>query len=645
MFKKLLFITLLLTASFVLQAATPDDSKSVNGKRNGGSVDIPVDLDKNYDDLLNIWAANGIAVDCEYDKEAAVLFDDSTYIKRLYALPTQMELAYNDIVKRFIEMYADRRRGQVSYMLGQGRYYFPMFEQELDKEGLPLELKYLPVIESALNPIARSRVGATGLWQFMPATGKMYKLEINSLVDERRDPYRSTQAAVKYLKDMYQIYGDWNLVIAAYNCGPGNVNKAIRRSGGKRDYWDLYPFLPKETRGYVPAFIAATYIMSYHSEHKICPAETDLPILIDTLSVNKLVHFEQISDIINVPVADIRKLNPQFKEDIIPGEYKEYALKLPIQNLTAFIEHQDTIYAHRVDELLTHQKIRSVASSGRVGAAGGYATYRVKRGDTLGAIAMRNRVSIAQIKRWNGMKSDRLSVGQTLKVSDYVAPQPTKTLAKNEASKNINVQKEKTSELLAEDGILKRSTTVTKTSTSTYKVQRGDTWQGIAKKTGASISEIKKWNGVKGNGLIAGKVFRIHKTEVVEELAEVARPDDITLAFDSGEITSFLDTYIEELDIPEPTITMGLINAPAENDDESEDVSEVSVIYHKVIYGETMSQIAARYNVTVEDILSWNKITKGESSQVSRLLIVLPEKDNPQIAKNEKEDDGKTAQL
>lgn len=642
MFKKLLFGSLLFAGSIALQASNPDDSKSIKDKNNG-SIDVPVDLDRNYDELLNLWANNGQVLECEYNVEPAVLFDDSTYVKRLYALPTRMELAYNDIVKRFIEMYADRRRGQVSYMLGQGRYYFPMFEEELSKEGLPLELKYLPVIESALNPIARSRVGATGLWQFMPATGKMYKLEINSLVDERRDPYRSTQAAVKYLKDMYAVYGDWNLVIAAYNCGPGNVNKAMRRSGGKKDFWDLYPYLPKETRGYIPAFIAATYIMSYHAEHKICPAETDLPMLIDTLNVNKLVHFEQIADMIDVPVTDLRKLNPQFTEDIIPGEYKEYSLKLPIHNLSAFIELQDTIYTHRAEEFLTHQKMRSVATVGNVGR-GGYATYKVKRGDTLGAIAMRNRVSIAQIRKWNGMRSDRLAVGQVLKVSDYVAPKQAQTLAKAEATKP-SVKKEKVSELLAEDGVLKRATTVTKTLTSTYKVQKGDTWQAVAKKTGATISEIKKWNGVTGNGLIAGKVFKIHKTEVVEELAEVAKPEDISLALNAEDITSFFDTYIEELSVPTPSITLGLMNTPTVEVEDG--LQEEQVVYHKVIFGETLSQIAEKYNVTVEDILSWNNITSKTSSQATRLLIILPEKikEEPQIAKNDVDGAGKTAQL
>lgn len=643
MFKNLLICGLVCVGSLSVQAVTKDGSKTLKNRLENQPIelDIPEDLDRNYDELLNLWANSKATLDCEYDREAAVLFDDSTYIKRLYALPTHMELAYNDIVKRFIEMYADRRRGQVSYMLGQGRYYFPMFEEELDKQGLPLELKYLPVIESALNPIARSRVGATGLWQFMPGTGKMYKLEINSLVDERRDPRRSTQAAVKYLKDMYRIYGDWNLVIAAYNCGPGNVNKAIRRSGGKRDYWEIYPYLPRETRGYVPAFIAATYIMSYHNEHKICPAETDLPMLVDTLNISKVVHFEQISDVLNVSIDDLRKLNPQFKDDIIPGEYKEYALKLPIHDLTAFIQHEDTIYAHRADELLTHQRIRNVASVGNVGVGGGHATYKVKRGDTLGAIAMRNRVSIAQIRSWNGMKGNNLRIGQVLKVSDYVAPKRTETLAKADNSK---VEKEKVSELLAEDGVLKRTVTTTKRTTSTYKVQKGDTWQAVAKKTGATISEIKKWNGISGNGLIAGKTFKIYKTEVVEELAEIEKPEPLNLESSSEKLTTFLDTYIEELNIPEPTLTMGIVNKPEVN--EQTGLDEANVVYHRVIYGETLSQIANKYNVTVDEILSWNNITKDTSGQATRLLIILPEKsNNQQVANNDNESGSATAQL
>lgn len=236
------------------------------------AIVYPESMSEKLSDLLAAWQLELSTDELQCLRGQNVSYHDTIYANRLYTLPTVMELSYNQVVKSYIEMYSTRRREQVSYMLALGEYYFPMFEEALDRHGLPLELKYLPVIESALNPIAVSRVGATGLWQFMLRTGKSYGLEVNSLVDERRDPYKSTEAAVKYLKDLYAIYGDWNLVIAAYNCGPGNVNKAIARSGGKRDYWEIYYKLPKETRGYVPAFIAANYIMNHFSDHNICPA-------------------------------------------------------------------------------------------------------------------------------------------------------------------------------------------------------------------------------------------------------------------------------------------------------------------------------------------------------------------------------------
>jgi membrane-bound lytic murein transglycosylase D len=252
-----------------------ENSRSQNnnsGLISDSSIVYPESMTKNIGTLLHEWQLDLSKSDLDCTRGANITYHDSVYAKRLYDLPTVMELSYNQVVKNHIEMYAGRRRDQVSYMLALGEYYFPMFEEALDREGMPLELKYLPVIESALNPTAVSRVGATGLWQFMLKTGKGYGLEVNSLVDERRDPYKSTQAAVKYLKDLYTIYGDWNLVIAAYNCGPGNVNKAIARSGGKRDYWEIYNRLPRETRGYVPAFIAANYIMNHYADHNICPA-------------------------------------------------------------------------------------------------------------------------------------------------------------------------------------------------------------------------------------------------------------------------------------------------------------------------------------------------------------------------------------
>lgn len=616
MLKKIVFCALLIACSSVL--ATTPNKPVLKKKPVGKEIEVPAELDRNYDELLNSWAKNGKIIDCDYNGQSTVLCDDSTYIKRLYALPTKMELAYNDAVKRFIEMYADRRRGQVSYMLGQGTYYFPMFEEALNREGLPLELKYLPVIESALNPIARSRVGATGLWQFMPATGKLYKLEINSLIDERRDPYKSTQAAVQYLKDMYAIYGDWNLVIAAYNCGPGNVNKAIRRSGGKKDYWEIYPYLPRETRGYVPAFIAATYIMSYYKEHNICPAVAELPALVDTLGVNKMVHFEQIADVLNVPIEKIRKLNPQFTEDIIPGEYKEYALRLPIYNLTSFIEHADTIYAHRKDELFTHKRVRNIASGGNAPASGGYAMHRVKRGETLGAVAMRYRVSIAQLKRWNNMKSDRLAIGQNLKVSDYIAPK--KEVRANVAPKE---KREEVSKLIAKDGVLKKVVKTTRTSTENYKVKKGDTWNAISKKTGASIADIKKWNGIKNNKLMAGKNLKILTVEEVETFVDVPKPEEEKISIGTASLTTVLDSYVENIETVEPDLDLTVLGFE-ENEIVEEEDEESATVLHEVIYGETISQIAARYNVSVEDILTWNNIAPESKSKLTKLLIILP---------------------
>ena len=394
-----------------------------NGTERQETIDLPVSMTYPLDSLLNDWKAKNyidLGKDCDTSTENP-LFSDSVYIDRLSRMPTVMEMPYNEIVRKFIDMYAGRLRNQVSFMLSACNFYMPIFEEALDAYNLPLELKYLPIIESALNPSAVSRAGASGLWQFMLQTGKLYGLESNSLVDERRDPIKATWAAARYLKDMYDIYKDWNLVIAAYNCGPGTINKAIRRSGGKTDYWEIYNYLPRETRGYVPAFIAANYVMTYYCKHNICPMETNIPEATDTIQISRNLHFQQIADLCGVEMDEIKSLNPQYKKNIIPGDNKPQTLRLPLNAISTFIDRQDTIYAHRSDELFKNRRTVSVASnsSSKVKATAGNGKpiyYKIKNGDTLGGIAERYGVSVRNLRSWNGLSNNKIRAGKTLKI-------------------------------------------------------------------------------------------------------------------------------------------------------------------------------------------------------------------------------------
>ena len=338
---------------------------------------------------------------------------DSLYVERLRALASPIELPFNSIVKAYINRYTSSRYGTLSRILGLSRYYFPLIEDELLREGLPIELRALPIIESALSTTAVSPMGAVGLWQFMPSTGKSYGLEVNSLVDERRDPLLATRAACRYLKDLYAIYNDWTLAIAAYNCGPGNVNKAIARSGGKT-FWDIYDYLPRETRGYVPAFIGATYGYAYHRLHNIEPTETPLPLATDTLHVNRILHLGQISSTIDIPLETLRELNPQYKLDIIPATTKSYTLTLPQHSVADYIAHEQEIFAK--DSAYLKEYINPANLDKKRQQRTG-TVYVVKRGDTLGAIARRYRVTTAQLMRWNGIKNaHKLRIGQRLRI-------------------------------------------------------------------------------------------------------------------------------------------------------------------------------------------------------------------------------------
>ena len=348
-----------------------DEITVVDQSGNEEVIEFPEAMTYDLDSLLNMYMSQTYLdepQDCNM-KDVNPEYSKEEFVDRLYRMPCVMEMAYNDVVQKFIDRYSGRLRRSISYMLGASNFYMPIFEEALEMYQLPLELKYLPIIESALNPKAVSRVGAAGLWQFMPATGKQYGLKLNSLVDERRDPVKSSQAAARYLRDLYKIFGDWSLVIAAYNCGPENINKAIRRANNVtslkgadgeplpvvKDYWHIYPYLPRETRGYVPAFIAANYIMTYYSLHNICPMTTRLPAKSDTVMVSRNVHLEQVAAVVGLNIDLLRSLNPMYRRDVVPGATEPSPLRLPLADVGRFLDFEDSVYTYRANELLSRR--------------------------------------------------------------------------------------------------------------------------------------------------------------------------------------------------------------------------------------------------------------------------------------------------
>lgn len=404
------------------------------------TIDLPEAMNYEVDSLLNLYYSKTYLQqdeDCNYRDENRD-YPKEVYIERLSRLPNVMEMPYNEIVQKFIDRYTGRLRHSVSYMLGASNFYIPIFEEALEAYGLPLELKYLPVIESALSPKATSHAGAAGLWQFMVATGKQYGLEINSLIDERRDPIKSSYAAAHYLKDLYNIFGDWSLVIAAYNCGPENINKAIHRADGQADYWKIYPYLPRETRGYVPAFIAANYVMNYYCEHNICPMRTTLPAKTDTVVVSKDVHLKQIADVCGIDIEELRTLNPQYRRDIVNGNNKPSVIRLPANATNTFIANEDSIYRYETDALLTRRSLVEVESSKYTTSTSStrksYSKSKSKKrkssrrsrtrkksvtvrsGDTLSEIAERHHTTVKKLRQLNGIKGNNIRAGKKIRV-------------------------------------------------------------------------------------------------------------------------------------------------------------------------------------------------------------------------------------
>lgn len=409
---------------------------------------------------------------------------DQLYRDRLARMESAIPLTYNPAVREAIDLYVNRRSNLMSLMLSRATYYFPIIEEELDRQGLPLELKYLAIVESALNPTAVSRMGATGFWQFMLRTGKIYGLTINSVIDERMDPRKSTRAMCEYFKDMYALYGDWMLAIAAYNCGPGNINKAIRRSGGKRDFWEIFPYLPRETRSYVPFFIAAFYSMEYYREHDIRPSAIHIPIATDTVHLARRCTTRELAEITSVSLDTIELLNPMYKKGIIPGNQQSQVIVLPAQAAIDFASNKEKYFAShhkskaKVEDSAPDIEEEQAADSERE------VTYRVRRGDSLGSIARRYHVTTAQIKEWNGLRSNMIHPGQKLVI---------RTGAKASVS-------------AAKSGTSSKKSKSRQQSARYYTVKRGDTLSGIASKyKGVTVTQIKRANNLRSNNIRPGQ--------------------------------------------------------------------------------------------------------------------------------------------
>lgn len=570
MTKRIIYIALA-TAAAILTPLHADADKARNvldikTDITDSNIVFPESYELDTRKMLEGWyLKNYTATDDRYMRQGDVNVSDATIRERLSKLNTVIEMPFNQIVRSYIDRYTAKSRPAVAAMLGLSLYYMPIFEQALEEAGLPLELKYLPVIESGLNPNAVSRHGATGLWQFMLATGKGLDLEISSLVDERRDPYMSSKKAASYLKDLHDTYGDWSLAIAAYNCGPGTVNKAIRRAGGdpgQHDFWSIYYFLPAETRGYVPMFIAANYVMNYYQYHNISPVLATKPLVTDTLMISDRVHFNQISKVLDIPVDELRVLNPQFRADVIPGRPdRQYTLVLPSQQVHAYIMSEEQIldcdadkYARRTDaqpgeqpdaqlaqlietedqtddsllEQAAEEEPVPVRRAGSAAEGTKTISHKVEPGETLTVIAQKYKVSTDDIKSWNNLSRNSLRTGQMLRITTSASiadasgareVSPSRQQSQNQRQ-DSSWKKDQTAAQSAKadrkntKGQAASKTTAAKKKTepkkpSTHNVKSGENLTTIAKKYGTTVAELKKANNMTGDELHPGDALRL----------------------------------------------------------------------------------------------------------------------------------------
>lgn len=505
------------------------------------TVVFPESVETDVNRMMQNWyLQNYTALDKEVDNRPDVATTDAELIERLQAIPTTIEMPFNSVVRQYIDMYTGRKRSLVESMLGMSLYYMPIFEQAIEKEGIPIELKYLPVIESAMNPDAVSRAGAVGLWQIMLPTARGLGLEINTLVDERRDPVRSSEAAARYLRELYDIYKDWSLAIAAYNCGPGNVNKALRRAGddARKDFWAIYPYLPRETRGYVPCFIAATYVMNYYNKHNISPALAKKPIVTDSVHVNRRVHFQQIADILKLPVEQLQVLNPQYRKQEIPGTPdRPWPLVLPANQTYAYIMSEDAIAAHNADlyarrdvvEPATGMEARPATVDGQEGewvVTEDVKWHKVRHNETMASIAKRYGVSLKSLKRWNGnirkpRRGQSVKIVSTRRVFKPYEKQPTDstTIQQNmEPTDNLLVRNPETAGTATE-----QLTATVDEATALDPIDNGSEAAADAGMDAATTAETSAGAASNASGKVGGAFSASHAKQEAARQAEAER--------------------------------------------------------------------------------------------------------------------------
>lgn len=457
----------------------------------------------------------------EFEGSEIPTYANDIYAKRIQKIQTSIPLTFNAEVKEYLDLYALKRRALTQRVMGLSSLYFPLYEQILDEQGLPLEFKYLSIVESALNPTAVSRMGATGLWQFMLATGRMYNLKVNTLIDERRDPVKSTYAACQYFKDMYAIYDDWLLVIAAYNCGAGNVNRAIARSGGKKTFWEISPYLPRETRGYVPAFIAVTYLLNYSAEHNLTPVAPDLGYFeTDTVMIDQKTSLKAIADAIDIPLEQLCYLNPVYKRGIIPDSDEPFVLRLPSSKINSYLANVEKIY--QKNELVSAPL--AIASASATTESESFSTSLIKKrhhirsGEHLGSIATKYQCSVNDLKKWNNLHSSHLRAGNFLTIYVKGAKKAedknttVKTVKGNSSTGSVPNKKTVTSSTptTTSQNSIQKSNDLKQSSVVYYIVQPGDTLWDIAKQyEGVTVQQIKEVNNLNSNNLKVGAKLKV----------------------------------------------------------------------------------------------------------------------------------------